>query len=690
MSHSPSEHRNRLADETSPYLLQHATHPVAWHPWDDTALALAREQDKPILLSIGYSACHWCHVMAHESFADPQVAAVMNELFVNIKVDREERPDLDRIYQIAHQMLTRRGGGWPLTMFLSPHDQRPFFGGTYFPKEARQGWPSFTDLLRRVAEFYRTRRDDVTAQNAALQQALDELTLPPPASDFLLSAAPLLQARTALGDGFDGEYGGFGTAPKFPQPTSLEFLLRRWRASAATDAPDLHSLYMASLTLTRMAEGGLFDHLGGGFMRYAVDRAWRIPHFEKMLYDNAQLLDVFAQAASATGETLFATAAERTAEWLVREMQSPHGGYWSALDADSEGEEGKYYVWTGDELRTHLSPSSTDVVMRRFGLDQPPNFEGRWHLVVHRTTADIAAELGLELKAVEQTLESGRNELLAARAARARPARDEKILTAWNGLTIGAMAVAARVLQRDDLAESAQRAVDCVRSSAWRGNTLYAVCKDPRWRLRGYLDDYAFLLNGLIELLQTRWRDSDLVFAIELADALLQQFEDTAPGGFFFTAHNHETLIHRTKSFTDESLPSGNAVAAQALNKLGLLLGETRYLEAARRTLHAAWLPLQQHPHGCAALLVALEEQLEPLDIVIIRGEAAEADAWRDALHRIYAPRRLVLSIPNNAQLPEGLAVKAAASHTIAYVCRGTTCSPPAKSLAALIALTRH
>jgi uncharacterized protein YyaL (SSP411 family) len=683
--------RNRLASETSPYLLQHAGNPVDWRPWGEEALELARREDKPILLSIGYSACHWCHVMAHESFEDPATAAVMNELFVNIKVDREERPDLDKIYQIAHQMLTQRGGGWPLTMFLSPRDQRPFFGGTYFPRAPRYGMPSFVDLLRRVHEFYRTRTQDVAKQGEILQQAFNELLPESTPADVALSARPLNVARERLARDFDAQFGGFGGAPKFPHPTTIDFLIRRWRASAAGESPDLHSLYMATLTLTRMAEGGLYDQLGGGFARYSVDQYWMIPHFEKMLYDNGQLLRTYASAAVATGEGLFRRIALETAEWIIRDLQSPAGGYWSTLDADSEGHEGKFYVWRRDEVEKLLPRESGEAFVKRFGLDHEPNFEGAHHLHVVRSEEDLARELGLTSSQIGDRLSSARRVLLAQRNERIWPGRDEKVLTSWNSLAVSGMAVAARTLNRPEFTASATRAVEFVRASLWRDGRLLAAHKDGRSRFPAYLDDYAFLLDGLLELLQTRWRSEDLQFAVDLAEALLAHFEDRAAGGFFFTADDHETLMHRSKSFPDEAVPSGNGVVAQALMRLGLLLGDTRYVDAAVRTLRAAWPSLEQYPHAHCSLLIALEEQLEPIDVVIIRGDEGDTAEWRDALARVHSPARLVFAIPREAaDLPRALADKRPLPETAAYVCRGMTCSEPVKSLASLIELTRR
>lgn len=690
MTHSTATSRpNRLADETSPYLLQHAHNPVDWYPWGDEAIAHARAQDKPILLSIGYSACHWCHVMAHESFEDEGTAAVMNDLFVNVKVDREERPDLDKIYQLAQQMLTQRSGGWPLTMFLSPHDLRPFFGGTYFPNAPRFGMPAFTELLQRVSEFYHTRREDIAKQSAALDEAFAQLLPAAASGEEPLTLAPLALTRERLAQSFDGTHGGFGRAPKFPHPTNIDWLLRRWRSTAASDTPDLHSLYMATLTLNRMAEGGIFDQLGGGFARYSVDELWLIPHFEKMLYDNGQLLKLYAHAAIATGERLFRDTALRTAEWLMREMQSPEGGYWSSLDADSEGHEGKFYVWDTEEVRSLLDADSYEIVARRFGLDQPPSFEGKWHLHVNRSVEDIAAALVLDAQAVEQRIETAREQLLAARDQRVRPGRDEKILTAWNALAISGMLVAGRCLDHERYCESAFRAIDFLRTKLVSEGRLLAVYTDARARFPAYLDDYAFLLDALVEALQTRWRTEDLQLAVSLADTLLAHFEDRAGGGFYFTADDHESLIVRPKSFADEALPAGNGIAAQALTRLGLLLGETRYLDAAARTLRAAWQPLQQHPHAHATMLVALEEHLDAPEIVIVRGAGEDLAHWKTQLDKIYAPKRLVFAIPNDAaDLPEAIASKQPQDTTVGYICRGTVCSAPVGSLAALASLT--
>ena len=694
MMSSPSIPQNRLALETSPYLRQHAGNPVDWYPWGPEALSLAQRENRPILLSIGYSACHWCHVMAHESFDDAATAALMNELFVNIKVDREERPDLDRIYQTAQQMLTQRGGGWPLTMFLSPGDQQPFFGGTYFPPEPRYGMPAFRDLLKRVAEYFRTHQSDISKQNAALMNAFAEMLPTPADSAAVVQSVPLVQARAVLARDFERQYGGFGGAPKFPHPTYLTFLLRQWRDTAGSEQPDLHSLFMATLTLTRMAEGGIYDQLGGGFCRYSVDTQWMIPHFEKMLYDNGQLLALYAQAAVATGDTLFRTIAHETADWLLRDMLSPEGAFWSTLDADSEGHEGRFYVWTPEGIRALLNPEHYSVFASRFGLDREANFDGSWHLHVHRSFEEIANDVALPVETVAAHVNAARATLLAARNMRIWPHRDEKILTSWNGLVISGLAIAARALARDDLAVAAATAVYFMRAALWQNTgqsgRLFAVHKDGRTRFPAYLDDHAFLLAGLLEALETRWRSVDLKFAIELADILLEHFEDRAAGGFFFTADDHEQLVNRPKSFQDDAVPSGNGVAALALGRLGHLLGESRYLDAAERVLKAAWGLLERHPQAHATLLMALDEYLHPVDIVILRGEADEIRVWQSELNRIYAPRRVIYGIPaGEPDLPEALLSKSVSLPAVAYVCRGTSCSEPIKSLSALISLTR-
>ena len=677
----------RLAEETSPYLLQHADNPVDWYPWGEAAFLEAQRTGKPVLLSVGYSACHWCHVMAHESFEDEATAALMNKLFVNIKVDREERPDVDKIYQTAHQLLTQRPGGWPLTMFLDGDSQRPFFGGTYFPNEARYGMPAFSELLQKVAAYYADNRDEVRSQSAALQEVFAKLEPAPADAAQALSGEPITSAREHFTQTFDSDYGGFGAAPKFPHPTSIDRLLRHWRASANAAEPDIEALYMATLTLTRMAEGGLFDHVGGGFCRYSVDRYWQIPHFEKMLYDNGPLLALYAQAALATGESLFADAANATADWMLADMRADNGGFFATRDADSEGHEGLYYLWRPEQVHELLG-EDYEIFAQRFGLNDNANFEGQWHLTVRESISDIAGQAGLTAAEVTTRIERARQILLGERAGRIAPARDEKQLTSWNALAIRGFAIAGRALERPDLIDAASQAVDFLRGTLLQDGRLLASFKDGEARLPAYLDDHAFLLDALLELLQARWNSDHLHFARQLADLMLEHFEDPAGGGFFFTADDHEALIHRPKPLADEAVPSGNGIAAFALQRLGFILGETRYLDAAQRTLRAGWRALQDYPHGHVSLLTALEEYLEHPEVIIIRGDSAEINRWQDAADKLYAPRRLVFAIGRDeSTLPGALADrKAIDDETIAYRCLGTHCELPVTTWEALAA----
>jgi uncharacterized protein YyaL (SSP411 family) len=683
---------NRLARETSPYLRQHARNPVDWHPWGSEALELARSSGKPILLSVGYSACHWCHVMAHESFEDADTAKLMNELFVNIKVDREERPDIDKIYQFAHQVLTQRGGGWPLTMFLTHDDQKPFFGGTYFPDKARYGMPAFATILQRVSEYYHAQREELRAQNDTLMDVYDDLTPAPAAHDTTLTADPLARARAQLASSFDKSYGGFGDAPKFPHPGSIDRLMRHWHATAITQEPDLDALFMATLTLTRMAEGGLYDQLGGGFARYSVDQFWMIPHFEKMLYDNGALLASYAEASLATGDALFRRITDETGEWLLREMRDVSsergGGFYSAYDADSEGHEGKFYVWSREEVQAALTAGEWQVFSRRFGFDQAANFEGAWHLHVFVSIENLATEFKLDAAVVERRVDGARAKLLAIRSKRVWPGLDDKILTSWNALAIRGLAIAARVLEKPVFASAADGALEFVRRNLWHSvngrGRLLATAKDGTAHLNAYLDDYAYLAGALLEMLQLRWRNEDATWLRDILDAMLAHFEDPKLGGFFFTSDDHEALIHRSKSFSDDAIPAGNGIAARVLIRAGYLLGETRWLEAAERTLRAAWLALNRFPHGHMSLLEALDEYLTPPEIVLIRG--AEGPDWQRELGKLYAPHRLVFAIPANLEgLDAAIADKKPGSGTRAYVCRGSTCSPPVESLADLI-----
>ena len=679
---------NRLKAETSPYLAQHADNPVEWYPWGDEALALAAGANKPILLSVGYSACHWCHVMAHESFEDPAIAALMNELFVNVKVDREERPDLDKIYQTAHQLLTQQAGGWPLTVFLTPNSRLPFFSGTYFPPEPRHGMPAFPMLLQRVAEYFQSHGEELEQQGQAVVGALASLNPPADLAADSLDPTPLQAARATLAEQFDRHNGGFGAAPKFPHTTHIDRLLRHWRNTATSESPDVEALFMASLTLTRMAERGLFDHLAGGFFRYSVDAHWLIPHFEKMLYDNAALLATYSDAYAATGDAVFGQVAAETAGWLLKDMQDSAGGFYGTLDADSEGSEGKFYVWQPEQAQAVLDAQEYALISERFGLNGPANFEGEaWHLYQANSIEAAATKAGVNPTAAAELLEHARVKLLAHREQRTWPGRDEKILTSWNGLMIRGLAIASRRLQQPALAVAATRTAEFIREQLWTKPVLLAVSTGGQARFNGYLDDYAFLADGLMELLQCRWHQQEGDWLIELLDALLARFEDPE-GGLFFTSHDHEPLIHRPKHFADDATPAGNGVAAEVLIKAGHLFGEQRYIQAAERILKAGWPALEKFPHGHDSMLNALELWLTPPQLIIIRGDDADLDEWQTLAQAGYTPQRLCFAIGSDvAALPGLLAQRAAvAGGNVAYYCHGMVCEAPITSLTGLAA----
>jgi hypothetical protein len=664
--------QNHLSGETSPYLLQHADNPVAWYPWGPDALERAQRENKPILLSIGYSACHWCHVMAHESFEDEATAELMNRLFINIKVDREERPDLDKIYQLAHSAITQRSGGWPLTMFLTP-DQTPFFGGTYFPDEPRHNMPAFRDVLQRVTDYLEKHPDDIQRQNASMIELFRSLETRNQAGNLSPEFRWLDIAADELKQHFDAQHGGFGSAPKFPHPTNLELALR-----LHTGKNDPAILHIARFTLEQMIIHGVYDQLGGGFFRYSVDKAWMIPHFEKMLYDNGQLLSILSQAWQATHAPLFQTTITDTINWALRDMSAPAGGFYATLDADSEGGEGKYYIWSPAMAESLLDEQEFAVFASVYGLDCPANFEGAWHLHTFRTPNEAAAESELNITVVDELLSSARAKLLARREQRIRPGRDEKILTAWNALMIKGLALAGNTFNNKEWIIAAERALDFIYGNLWDGAQLFAVNKDRQARFPAYLDDHAFLLDAILELLQARWRQKDIEFAQQLADSLIARFEDKERGGFYFTADNHEALIYRPKPHADEALPAGGAIAAFALQRLGHLLGETAYIDAAERALQVSLYELQQSPLAHASFLKVLDEQLQAPAIIILRGMADTLQPWRDYFYRSYRPRALLFLIdPDAEDLPAALEEKQAQGEAVAYICQDMRCSAP-------------
>jgi uncharacterized protein len=671
---------NRLANETSPYLQQHAENPVDWYAWGPEALDRARTEDKPILLSIGYSACHWCHVMARESFEDRGIGDLMNRDFINVKVDREERPDLDQVYQSAHQMMARGSGGWPLTMFLSP-DGTPFFGGTYFPKTPRYGLPGFAQVLEGVSRLWREKRAEIHQQNEQVRSALSSATSSAVVPGHALDDAPIRDLLERLRRSFDASFGGFGQAPKFPGVPDLEVCLRAYARTG-----DQGALDMATLTLRRMCEGGIYDQLGGGFCRYSVDAEWGIPHFEKMLYDNGQLLALLVEAWRVTRDALFERCIIATAEWLMREMQSPEGGYYSSLDADSEHEEGKFYVWTRDEVQSILNADEFSVARSYWGLDRGANFEGKhWHLRVALPLDEASALAGVGASDASALLHSARAKLLAARERRVRPGRDEKVLVSWNALVILGMARAGRALDRKEWIDSARRSLQHIRLRMWRDGRLLATYKDGRAHLAAYLDDYAFLMAALLELLQCEYAQADLDFARDLADTLLEQFEDPEAAGFFFTSNEHEALLYRPKPGHDSSLPSGNGVAALALGRLAMLTGEQRYAQAAQRTVESFSGWMRSYPAGCATLALALDETLSPPSTLVLRGKQDALADWSRSFAQEFLPHTLVLAIPDRtSNLPATLDKPEHSGAVTGWLCRGPVCLPPSNELDAL------
>jgi len=675
----PEPGSNRLAAETSPYLLQHARNPVDWYPWGDEALARARETDRPILLSIGYTACHWCHVMARESFEDPATAALMNDHFVCIKVDREERPDLDRIYQLAHQILGQRPGGWPLTIAMDPVHHVPFFAGTYFPDRPRHGMPAFTDVLKRIADFYeRSKNETLPAHVSAMKEALGQLASPAPGE---VDASLPDQAARELENAFDAANGGFGSAPKFPHTTNLTLCLRLGE-QGGTAVPGPRLLDMAAHSLRAMTSGGLFDHLGGGFFRYSVDARWEIPHFEKMLYDNAQLLPLYADAARVFGDRQFHEAAVLTGRWVEAEMQAPAGGYYSTLDADSAGEEGGFYLWTREQLTESLDETEWAVMESRFGLEEAANFGNKWHLNIRRDLTAVAEQTGLELETAESVLEGARLKLLEVRARRARPLRDEKILTAWTALTARGMARAGMQLGEAAFIDSADRAIDFVQRELWRDGRLMATTRDGITRLNAYLDDHAFLADALLTLVECRWDGARLAWAAALAEVMLEQFEDPERGGMYFTSHDHETLLHRDKPGMDDATPSGNGIAARVLLRLGHLLAEPRYLRSAEAILESLAGMMSRYPSAHGALMEALCEYHEPVETIVLRGDAEALTEWRARCGAMRASRQVfAVPEPTAGPLPGIISAMTPRGAATAYICRGTACSEPISNL---------
>jgi uncharacterized protein YyaL (SSP411 family) len=671
-----SKHTNRLVHETSPYLLQHAHNPVDWYPWGEEAFQKARSENKPILLSIGYSACHWCHVMERESFEDDGIAALMNDLFVNIKVDREERPDLDEVYMNTVQMLTGRGG-WPMTVFLTP-EGKPFYGGTYFPPEDRYGVPGFPKILRGVANAYREKPGDVEKSVEQILAALQRMSASTE-SQQTLSSDIIEQGAEALSQAYDSDHGGFGKAPKFPNAGVYELFLRHYHRSRKD-----RFLEMMTHTLTAMAEGGIYDHLGGGFHRYSVDERWLVPHFEKMLYDNAQLVRIYAHAFSLTKNPLFKRVVEETVDYALREMHDSDGGFYSTQDADSEGEEGKFFVWTPQDITGVLGEERGEIFCRIYDVSEHGNFEGKNILHPILSLEQASKFFRREAGEIEALIANAKQALFRERERRVKPFRDEKILASWNGLMLSALAEAIKISPQPAYLEAAKRNLEFVFAKLFRGGHLLHTYKDGHAKLLGYLDDYAFLTAGLLDFYEAIFEPSALERAVQLADTMISEFWDDQDGAFFFTGKSHEQLISRTKPAFDGSIPSGNAVATQGLLRLYHFTGRTEYLDRAEKVLRLYYDVMRSQPFGFAHMLCALDYYLEkPKEIVVVGNrEDPEAAALVAQIHAAYLPNKTLRlvdpeqSLDKISPLLEGKRQLNGAPTV--YVCHNYTCSAPA------------
>jgi uncharacterized protein len=671
---------NRLAQETSPYLLQHKDNPVDWYPWGEEALEKARAEDKPILLSVGYSACHWCHVMERESFEDEATARIMNQHFVNVKVDREERPDIDSIYMSAVQAMTRHGG-WPMTVFMTP-DGAPFYGGTYFPPVPSRGMPSFQQLLLSLADAYENRREEVLQSAENVREYLRESTSASiPSTE--VSEELLTHAANALVGQVDNRFGGFGGAPKFPQAMNLEVLLRHHKR-----AGDRAALSGVELTLRQMANGGIYDQLGGGFARYSVDEYWLVPHFEKMLYDNALLARLYLEAYQATGDDFYRRIAEETLDYVAHDMSDPEGGFYSAEDADSEGEEGKFYVWTPAEIEAALDPEEARLAMRYWDVTERGNFEGKNILYVPRPREVVAAEFGIPEEELWTRLVSIRQKLFAEREKRVRPGRDEKVLAAWNGLMLRAFAFAARVLDREDYRRIAEKNASFLLEKLKDNGRLRRSYKDGRARFNGYLEDYACVADGLVALYEATFETRWLAEAVELADAINALFWDAGRGVFYDTAADHEDLVTRPRDFYDNASPSGTSVAVDVLLKLGVLLDRDDYRARAEAVIGDLSGAVARVPGGFGRLLSALDFYLStPYEVVVIgESDAPDTEALLRAVYSAYLPNKVVAGrsesdeeaarlVPLLAERPmrDG---KATAYVCVQYACQAPTTDP--------------
>src|SRR5437868_6104760 len=668
---------NHLIHETSPYLLQHAHNPVDWYPWSEEAFEKARSENKPVLLSIGYSACHWCHVMAHESFENEDTANLMNELFVNIKVDREERPDLDQIYMNAVQMMTHHGG-WPMTVFLTP-DAVPFYGGTYFPPQDRYNIPGFPRVLISVAEAYRDRRDDIVETGASLVNELKRLSITS-GSDHPIESDVLNADYTGIVRSYDSVNGGFGGAPKFPPAMTLEFLLRTYVRTGNRDA-----LEIVGHTCQKMAEGGIYDQLGGGFHRYSTDSKWLVPHFEKMLYDNALLSRLYLHYFQISQAPFARETVEGVLDYILREMTDPTGGFYSTQDADSEGHEGKFFVWDIHEIRKALGETEASLLCAYYNITESGNFEGKNIPNITRSLEEVATAQDVSVDELRASLKESKRKLFELRERRVKPDRDEKILTAWNGLMLASFAEAGVVLNRSDYTNTARRNAEFVLSSLRRDGMLLRTWKAGVAKFNAYLEDYAFLIEGLVTLYETTGEFRWLEEARTLTERMIEEFWDGEDGDFFFTGKSHENLIVRSKDYFDNATRSGNSVAAGVLLRLTILTGEENYRNLAATVIREIGDAARRYPSAFGYALSAVDFLLStPKEIAIVGTNPSDIQPLLQETWRRYLPNKVVAAGFGNENIPLLESRPLQNGLPTAYVCEHYTCKQPVNDVSAL------
>ncbi|TLD41258.1 MAG: Thymidylate kinase [Candidatus Jettenia ecosi] len=677
---------NRLIHEKSPYLQQHAYNPVDWYAWGEEAFQKALRENKPVFLSIGYSTCHWCHVMEYESFEDEEVAKILNENFVSIKVDREERPDLDNIYMTVCQAMTG-SGGWPLNLFLTP-EKKPFFAGTYFPKTERYGNPGFIAILKKISDLWKTNKESVIASSEQITKVIQSAAISAPGE--MLTEETLQHAYTQLRDNFDSIYGGFGSAPKFPTPHNYTFLLRWWKRSN-----DPTALEIVEKTLERMGRGGIYDQLGGGFHRYSTDEYWLVPHFEKMLYDQALAAIAYTETYQATGKVFYADSVRGIFTYVLRDMTSPEGGFYSAEDADSEGVEGKFYVWTPDEIIKILGEKEGNIFCDYYDVSKEGNFEEKNILHVDKPVDTFSKMRGIKPSELEEVLRTAREKLFSLREKRIHPHKDDKILTSWNGLMIAALAKGAQALNEPKYTQAAMRAADFILNTLrQKDGTLLRRYRSGEASIPGYLDDYAYFVWGLIDLYEATFEVKYLKIALELNNHMIENFQDEKGGGFFFSGKKNEQLITQTKEIYDGATPSGNSVALSNILRLGRITGNTEFEKIAEQIIRTFGETIKQHPSGYTQFLCALDFVLGPTKEIVIAGEPGSDDTERilREIGKRFLPRKVLLLHPSKDKSIENIAEfikeqKIVDNKATAYICINYACNAPTNDIHKIIQL---